>query len=69
MKFLKKYELKNFNFTLFISVIMLSMIGILAVGSALPTAQSKQIIGVIFGIIMMLIVSVIDFEWILNLQV
>ena len=66
MKFLKKYNLKDYNFILVISVIALSVIGILAVGSALPSAQSKQIIGVALGIIAMVVVSLIDFEWVLN---
>ena len=66
MNFLKKYSLKDYNFILVISVIALSVIGILAVGSALPSAQSKQIIGVILGIVAMVIISLIDFEWILN---
>ena len=66
MKFLKKYELKHFNFTLVIAVLLLSTIGILAVGSALPSAQSKQLIGVVLGVVAMLIISVIDFEWVLN---
>ena len=66
MKFLKKYNLKDYNFILVISVLALSVIGILAVGSALPSAQSKQIIGVILGIVAMIVVSLIDFEWVLN---
>ena len=32
----------------------------------LPSAQTKQIIGVCIGIVIMLVVSLIDFEWILN---
>lgn len=66
MKFLKKYELKYFNFTLVAAVLVLSTIGILAVGSALPSAQTKQIIGVVLGVAVMLVISVIDFEWVLN---
>ena len=66
MNFLKKYQLKNFNFILVIAVLVLSIIGILAVGSASPSSQSKQIIGVILGILVMLVISMIDFEWILN---
>ena len=66
MKFLKKYELKHFNFTLVIAVLLLSVIGILAVGSALPSAQTKQILGVVLGVVAMLVISVIDFEWVLN---
>ncbi len=66
MNFLKKYRLKDFNFILVIAVLLLSVIGILAVGSALPSAQTKQILGVSFGIVVMLVISVIDFEWVLN---
>ena len=66
MNFLKKYRLKDFNFILVIAVLILSVIGILAVGSALPSAQTKQILGVSFGVIVMLVISVIDFEWVLN---
>ncbi len=61
----KKYHLKDYNFTLIITVVLLSTIGILAVGSALPSAQGKQIIGVVLGILAMLIISVMDFNWIL----
>ena len=66
MNFLKKYQLKNYNFILIIAVVALSIIGILAVGSALPSAQSKQILGVILGLVVMFIISLIDFEWVLN---
>lgn len=66
MNFLKKYQLKNYNFILVAAVLMLSIIGILAVGSASPAAQSKQILGVVLGIIVMVVFSVVDFEWILN---
>ena len=65
---LKKYHLKDFNFTLVILVSILSTIGILAVGSALPSAQTKQIIGVSLGLVAMLIISCIDYEWVLNMQ-
>lgn len=66
MKFLKNYHVKDFNFILAISVLALSIIGILAVGSALPSAQTKQILGVGLGVVAMLIIAVIDFEWVLN---
>ena len=66
MKYLSKYHLKDYNFILVISVLGLSIIGILAVGSALPSAQSKQIIGVTLGVIAMIIISLIDYNWVLN---
>jgi rod shape determining protein RodA len=64
----KKYHLKDYNFTLIIAVMLLSTIGILAVGSALPSAQSKQIIGVVLGLIVMVVISLVDFNWILGFQ-
>lgn len=65
---LKKYHLKDYNFTLVIAVLLLSTLGILAVGSALPSAQSKQILGVVLGLIVMVIISVMDFNWVLGFQ-
>ena len=50
-----------------LSVLALSIIGVLAVGSAEPSSQIKQIIGIIIGIIVMLVISMIDYEWLLNL--
>ena len=66
MNFLKKYQLKNFNFILVVAVLILSIIGILAVGSATPGAQSKQILGVCLGFLFMLVIAFVDFEWVLN---
>ena len=63
---LKKYHLKDYNFTLIIAVLLLSTIGVLAVGSALPSAQSKQIIGITLGLIVMVVISLIDFNWMLG---
>ncbi len=62
----KKYHLKDYNFTLVIAVMLLSTIGVLAVGSALPSAQSKQIIGIVLGLIVMVVISLIDFNWMLG---
>ena len=66
--FMKNYHIKDYNFALTISVLILSVVGIMAVGSALPSAQSKQIIGVVLGLVVMVIISLIDYEWILNLH-
>ena len=66
MKTKKTYQLKNFKISLVILVLILSTIGILVVGSAKPSYQTKQIIGVILGVVAMLIVASIDYNWILN---
>ena len=62
---LKKYHIKDYNFTLVIAVLLLSIIGILAVGSALPSAQSKQILGVCLGMVALITLSLIDYDWML----
>ena len=59
--FMKNYHIKNYNFALILMILGLSIIGILSVGSALPSAQPKQILGVVIGLVMMVIVSLIDY--------
>ena len=66
MKLTKPYHLKDYKFNLVVLVIAISIIGVLAVGSAQKSAQPKQIFGVILGIIVMVIVSLIDYNWILK---
>ena len=63
---LKQYRLKDYNFTLILMVIALSVMGILVIGSAQESVQDKQIIGLILGLILMVIVSLIDYVWILQ---
>lgn len=58
--------MKDYKFNLVVLVIAISIIGVLAVGSAQKSAQPKQIFGVILGIIVMVIVSLIDYNWILK---
>ena len=61
MKFLKRYHLKNFNFILVTFVTALSIIGIMAVGSAQKSMQGKQIFGVILGLLEMDLAVLLDF--------
>lgn len=63
---LKLYKLRDYNFRLVLWLIMISSIGVLLVGSARASLQSKQLVGVILGLIVMVIVSLMDYSWILN---
>lgn len=63
---LKQYKLKNYNFRLILYVIVLSVIGILVIGSARESVQAKQIGGVILGVIVMVTVSLMDYSFILK---
>lgn len=65
-RFTKPYHLKDYKFSLIILVVAISILGVLAVGSAKPPYQSKQILGLGIGLVVMVIVSLIDYVWILN---
>lgn len=63
---LRRYKLKNYNFRLVLWVLVLSAIGVILVGSAMKSLQTRQLVGVIGGVVIMVIVSLMDFSWILN---
>ena len=65
-RFTKPYRLKDYNFTLVFLVLALSVLGVLVVGSARDIYQGRQIIGVVIGLVAMAVVSLMDYEWILN---
>lgn len=65
-RFAKPYRLKDYNFKLISLVLILSVLGILVVGSAKEIYQGRQIFGVAVGIVIMLIVSLIDYVWVLD---
>lgn len=62
----KLYKLKNFKFILVLFVVALNTIGVLLVGSASPSDEKKQLIGMVAGLVIMLIVSLIDYSFILK---
>lgn len=62
----KQYQLKNYRFRLVAYVIVLTIIGILVIGSAKQSVQSKQILGLAIGLVFMVIVSLIDYSYILR---
>ncbi len=63
---LRQYRLKDYNFRLIIWVIALSVVGILVIGSAKESVQTKQIAGLILGLVVMVITSLIDYSWVLD---
>lgn len=66
LKIRKPYHLSDYRFNLIISVLALSIIGVLVVGSAKEVYQNKQIFGVVIGLIAMVVVSLIDYIWVLE---
>lgn len=63
---LKQYKLKNYHFELIIAVIALNIIGILLIGSARPSVQKTQIMGFMMGMVIMIVVSLMDYSFILK---
>lgn len=61
-----KYEIKNFNFKLLLLLIIITVIGIMAIGSAKPSLQTRQMFGAIFGMFLMFFVAFIDYNLILK---
>ena len=65
---LKQYKLRFYNFRLVIFLIAISLIGVTLVGTAASDLESKQLSGVILGVVIMLILSLMDYSWIMNFQ-
>lgn len=65
---LKKYSLRNYNFRLIVYVCILTIIGIMIIGSAEKSVQNKQILGFVLGIIVMVTVSLMDYSYLLKFK-
>lgn len=60
----RTYKLRNYNFRLIFLVLLISTLGVVAINSANSSYTNKQIIGVIGAFIIMIAVSLIDYNWI-----
>lgn len=64
---LKRYSIRNYNFRLVIYLIALTVLGILVIGSAKEgNNQTRQIMGLILGLGAMIVVSLIDYSFVLR---
>lgn len=63
---LKQYHLKDYHFRLIIYVLALNILGIMVIGSAKSSVQKTQILGLILGLVVMTIVSLMDYTFILR---
>jgi rod shape determining protein RodA len=62
----KQYKLKNYHFQLIAYIVILSVIGILVIGSAEKSVQNKQIMGLAMGLFLMIVISLLDYSFILK---
>ena len=61
----RQYRLRDYRFTLILWVLILSVIGIMVIGSAQHAFQIRQTYGLVLGMILMLVLSVTDYTWLL----
>ncbi len=62
----RKYHLKNYDFLLVILSLIISIYGIIIIGSAKLSFQPRQIIGLCIGVTLMVIISLVDYQTVLN---
>ena len=65
---IKQYKLRFYNFRLAAMLLAISSIGVLLVGTAAEDLKNKQLLGVIMGVVIMVILSLMDYSWIMNFQ-
>ena len=66
IKMLKKYRVRDYDFKLIIMLIAITVVGILVIGSADRSYQSKQILGFLMGLFLMVVISLFDYSTFLN---
>ena len=62
----RNYKVRNYNLILVLAVVGLTILGILVIGSADHDNQNKQIIGMALGLAVMLAVSLVDYDFVLQ---
>ena len=63
---LKHYHIRDYDFKLIVLVVALTAVGVLAIGSAKESLQSRQLAGAVFGFFLMLVLSLFDYSVILR---
>ena len=65
---LKTYKLKHFNFRLLLWLILINVLGINVISSATTSSlyESKQILGLAIGSVMMIVIALFDYKFILK---
>lgn len=64
----KHYRLRDYDFKLIFLVLVASAVGVLAIGSAKESLQSKQVAGVLVGLVMMVVISLLDYSMLIKLN-
>ncbi len=62
----KNYRVRDYDFKLIIMVVAITVIGVLAIGSAKESLQSRQLAGAIMGFFLMIVLSFFDYSFFLR---
>lgn len=65
---IRQYKLRFYNFRLLLFLLAISFIGVVLVGTAREDLMIKQLAGVVMGLVLMVVLSLIDYSWISNFQ-
>ena len=65
---IKQYKLRFYNFRLVFLLLSVSGIGILLVGTAKEALRTRQLAGVLMGLVLMVTLSWMDYSWLMNFQ-
>ncbi len=60
------YRFRDYNYFLVAVLLMINILGVLLVNSADSSLTRRQLSGVVMGFVLMIIVSLIDYSWILH---
>lgn len=62
----KTYHIKNYDFFLILFSIAISIYGVVIIGSAKESVQMRQVAGLIIGVLFMIVISLVDYRFVLN---
>ncbi|MCR4891957.1 MAG: rod shape-determining protein RodA [Lachnospiraceae bacterium] len=66
MNITKQYKLRNYDFALVFFAVTIAIYGIVIIGSARESVQSRQTLGLILGLVSMAGISLVDYRNVLN---
>lgn len=64
----KRYRLRDYDFKLVLMILAMAVMGVIAIGSAEESLQTRQLAGVIAGTFAMIVLSLFDYTMILRLN-
>lgn len=64
----RQYRIRNYSFPLMAAAVLLSSIGIMVIGSAQSSYQSRQTFGLIIGMAVMVVLSLVDYTFLLHFR-